>query len=458
MHIFRVIARRVVPKGIRLMVWYVVHPAELWSACRAHWCQFCLGMKWAGVSWRLRLERALGLYPILIHVHNIGQLQYLQPIVEELRRRKAPICLYAAVDDPALLRSSELLKIPLHRRGLLSEWNRAGDLFAAFVSPTFWVTPPAETIIRICVFHGLPSKGNTFPPELVQRFSTLFLLGPTQEELYREFSATYPAIATKQRAYMVGYPKTDRLFQGVYDRETILASLGLDPLKPVVLFAPAFDPGTSLQSYGTALFDVLAGMEIQVLVKLHPACYDLRYKASRLDGVPWPDILGEYEKKSLIRHVGNKPLTPFLLASDVMLTDISGAALEFLLLDRPVVYLHCPDFFEKAISQNKHQYPRSKNDVLNDVRADSGRSTGVVAMNLEELPSVIMKSIRNPGEFADKRASLRQRLVYNPGNASEMAVATLMEVLGQNRKTQIWLRWNQLHSQTMGRPNEINTI
>lgn len=436
--------RRVVPKGFRLLTWYGTHLGVLRIECCAHLHKICHGVKWSMLRCWLRWERASGLYPILVHIHNAGQVPYIQPILQALRKSRAPVCLYAAVDDRSSFEMIATLKIPRLRCGILKDWNRAGDLFDSFISPTFWLNHAINVPTRICVFHGLPSKGNTFPPSLVQLFTTLFLLGPTQRNLFQEFATTHPEIAARLQVYKVGYPKTDNLLQGTYNRESILLSLGLDPREPVVLYAPAFDLGTSLHIYGRALFDVLARMKIQVLIKLHPASYDPRYVAAyACHGVPWSDILSEYEKNSKLRHVGNQPLDPYLAASDVMVTDISGAALEFLLLDRPVVYLHCPDFFEKAISQDKVQYPRSKDEVMNDTRADAGRSAGLVAWNLEELPAAIRRSIRHPEEFSVKRNALRGQLLYNPGHAAEAAVATLMGVVGQTRKTRSLCRWEK---------------
>src|SRR5256885_12232666 len=55
----------------------------------------------------------------------------------------------------------------------------------------------------------------------------------------------------------------------------------------------------------------------------------------RSGGTDWPAAARKYEVSANIRNVVADDIDPLLAASDIMVTDISGAALEFLSLRRP---------------------------------------------------------------------------------------------------------------------------
>jgi hypothetical protein len=302
------------------------------------------------------------------------------------------------------------------------------DTVDAFITPTQWLAGEPNARVRICIFHGLPTKGVTFLPELIRYFNTLFLLGPLQHSLYDEFVATNPAIASGIRTFNVGYPKSDGLITGEFSRHDVLAKLGLDLTKPVVLYAPAYDEGTALDMYGETVVERLLEVDASIIVKLHYMCYDPRYYPR---GVNWTERFKKFEANPRFRHVGNQPIDPYLAASDVLVNDISSVSLEFMMLDKPVVFIDCPYFFKETLGQT--EYVRTGEEVLRDIRANAGRSAGLVIPDPSQLPDAVRRSLKLPAEYSPQRQVVRSQLLYNPGKAAVAAADALIDLVSASR-------------------------
>jgi hypothetical protein len=267
----------------------------------------------------------------------------------------------------------------------------------------------------------LPTKGNTFLPERIARFTDLFLIGPTHRDLYeRTYGPAHPGAAI--RLHEVGYPKLDALLGGGYDPAPFRARLGLPP-GPVVLYAPAYDPGTSLREYGAELIEALLGLPATILVKLHPALLAGAADAFDTGGVDWPAVMERFTGRANFRHVTEPDITPCLAAADVMVTDVSGAALEFLMQGKPVVFIDCPRFFDEHLPRTFGVDGRAARE---DPAMNAGRDFGVVVKDLEEMKMEVRRLLAG-----GPRPRLRpEDLLYHPGRATAVALALLRESLG----------------------------
>ncbi|MEI8064357.1 MAG: CDP-glycerol glycerophosphotransferase family protein [Verrucomicrobiota bacterium] len=383
-------------------------------------------LRLALASARIAIDRLRRRKIVMLHLAIAGQIQYLAPLVAALRSAKANIAFYLAKEGNWEFSHPNELGIPPERvlEGPVYSHARGIDVF--ITSTQFTDRPPNTQ--RICIFHGQPSKGNTFLPENMQLFDQLFLLGPLQHSLYDEFAAQYPSIAKNIRTLNVGYPKSDALLRGQFRRETVLSDLGLVPAKPTILFAPAYDKGTALDIYGESLIETLMQCDVNVLVKLHPMQYDPEAIKSFSGGINWPERLRTYAQHTNFRLLGNQPIDPLLAASDVMLTDISGVAFEFMMLDRPVIFIDCPKFFKEVAPSAT--YRTSSERVQQDIRCNAGRSAGLVVRSLVDLPAAIQRSLANPSEFSQQRKELADQLLYNPGRAATAAANAVLELLG----------------------------
>jgi hypothetical protein len=215
-------------------------------------------------------------------------------------------------------------------------------------------------------------------------------------------------------AALVGYAKADALVDGSLDRGAICASLQLDPGRPIALYAPTWSPYSSLNVMGEHVIDVFVAAQCQVIVKLHDRSYDRLPRAS--GGINWAQRLGRYEPHPCVRVVRGADATPFLFAADVLITDHSSVGFEFMLLDRSLIAVDCPELLERShVNPEKVRQLRSAADVI--------RSPG-------DLPDAVSAALSHPTRHSRERRQIASALFYRPGTATDRAVAIVYDVLG----------------------------
>ena len=255
------------------------------------------------------------------------------------------------------------------------------------------------------MFHGLSFKNHAVSPR-ARDFDAVFLVGPYMERRFIErgvFEAGDP------RMRQVGMPKLDCLLDGSLDREAILDELGCRPDRPTVLYAPTWGSTSSMRAMGQDVIRNLCGCGLNLLVKLHDNLYD-----PRKNEVRWADRLAELAHLDLT-VVRSRNVVPLQFVADVLISDASSVAYEYLLLDRPILFLAFPGQFEKV----KH-------------RADLetwGRKVGMTVDDAGGIATAVESALSDPSRQHETRRQAAQDLFFNPGRATERAVAEVYRLL-----------------------------
>jgi hypothetical protein len=170
----------------------------------------------------------------------------------------------------------------------------------------------------IYIEHGLsPMKYYTYKYDFFQEAAILFYPG---EVFKRKMEAINPEF---DRGLLGGYPKVDELLKLRIDRLDLCARFGLDPEKPIILFAPSWG-GKKNPSAGIHNARYLSSRD-NVLIVPHSADYSL---AKKYGAVRPQD--------------GN--INQFLHLADVIISDVSSVLAEAAILDKPVVQLKLPHY------------------------------------------------------------------------------------------------------------------
>ena len=181
----------------------------------------------------------------------------------------------------------------------------------------------------VCVGHGTISKGIFFtdhPSTRRENFARVLCVpGPWYAQSFGNQVFT--------RVVPTGFSKMDDLAETPPDhRSELLRSLGLDPAKRTILFAPTFNRElTSL----AILFKTWASIdpdEYQVLFKLHGATDEHWKRRYRELAARSPNL----------RFVEASSLSPYMLACDVIISDVSSAYVEALATGTPVIVVNNP--------------------------------------------------------------------------------------------------------------------
>ncbi len=280
-----------------------------------------------------------------------------------------------------------------------------------------------RTTQRVVMQHGLSDKaafGEIGKSDPLADFDVVFLVGPVFREgsleIYRQ---KHPQSFAHLRFMEIGLPKTDALFKNPTPRDNLLKKLGLDAARPTVCYAPTWEKWASLEQHGVEIIEALADLPVNVIVKLHHASlctthYDWILRDGH-GGKDWRKIIAELETRHPnVRLATEQDATPYLIASDLLVSDASGIAYEFILLDRPVVFFDVPDLFTKYGKDGIHYW---------------GRASGDIVGNVESLKQTVMLNLRDPARKQAERVKWMARISYSRGDATEKAGRVILELM-----------------------------
>ncbi len=377
-------------------------------------------------SFLLYLSALINKRPVMIvYVPYAGHYTYVGPILDEAAKGPRPLVLFAArFNDPTRPQEAIAKKgfssLTIFHYPLVRLIPRCD----VFITPTqfihYW---PRKTRHIVCIFHGLPSKGNTFKADSMKLFTDLFFVGPSHRKMYEEkYLSQNPN--SRINTHDVGYPRLDALLSGRLDPSDFRIKYNVPDDKPVVVYAPSFEEGTSLRENGVAIIEKLLELPATILVKPHPMLYGELASMQFTGGIDWFKEIESIGKTENFRHVTDLDLTPCLAVADVMVTDVSGAALEFMMATKPVVFFDCPRFYFEYLPRF---WGIDGNEALKDITTNAGRDYGVVVKNFEEMNEAVLMAIKGRSTSVLPRP---EELVYNPGRGGQRAWRILADFMG----------------------------
>jgi CDP-Glycerol:Poly(glycerophosphate) glycerophosphotransferase len=355
-----------------------------------------------------RLSRRRATRRILVDARTPVNYTMVAPVVRALESDPRIDFYFTASEEPE--RIGSIYREAPHLRTI---HPRVAALmkFDAYVASDFmWATLPRGAA-RIQVFHGVGGKyGFDAPDRSMREWDRLFFVN---ERRLRNFISAGAIDVDSPAIRLVGMPKTDCLVDGSIDRVAVLDSLYLDPSLPTVLYAPTWSPESSLNAMGVELVRRLADMPVNLIMKLHDRSRDLRERYS--GGVDWAARLQPLLAKGRGAMAPGHDISPYLVASDLMITDHSSAGFEFLLRDKPIVRIHRPALISLA---NIHpDYVALLASV-----ADSVTTTG-------EAQSGVERGLANPSRQSEERRVVAMDLFYRPGGATKRSIEALLDVV-----------------------------
>ena len=283
--------------------------------------------------------------------------------------------------------------------------------FDAYIASDFMWQPLPRGTCRIQVFHGVGGKYGFDAPDTSMRvWDRIFFVN---ERRLRNFVKAGAIDAGSPAIRLVGYPKVDALVNGTWTRTAVLDSLGLDPARPTLLYAPTSSPASSLNALGPALIERLLATGANVIVKLHDRSRDLRTRYS--GGVDWVAALEPVLRGRSAALAPGHDISPYLVAADLMITDHSSAGFEFLLRDRPIVRIHRPDLIREA---NIHP------DYVALLASVSASATSV-----DEVLRAVERGLAAPDALGETRRAVAADLFYRPGGATARSIRNLYEAI-----------------------------
>lgn len=283
-----------------------------------------------------------------------------------------------------------------HSRVIPIEQARQEDfdvLVCAHLSDTLF---PRSARRTVQVFHGVSFK-NLAVREKALRFDLLCLPGRYHAELYQRQGLVR---AGGSLCLVTGFPKVDALANGELDRAALLRRLGFDPRRPTILYAPTGGKHNSLETMGAEVIDrIRAAGSWNLLVKPHDH--------PKLTAIDWFRELAASEDGHC-HLVRDWDVVPYLHTADLLITDASSVAVEYTLLDRPMIFLDVPKLWKAEL---KRGAPLDLDTY--------GRKIGRLVEQPEEVVAAVADGLAQPQREAELRRAMARHVFHEPGTATQ---------------------------------------
>jgi hypothetical protein len=341
------------------------------------WPQARVLMFEAGRKWSLRRTRGQGKTTLSQREDHVQ--------LAEIARAEQPEVVITTANFPHYI-----------RRSGVGAWRQGGAL---------------PHVKQVQMFHGISSKHNKFKP-FMANYDLLLFVGERDKQRFERLG-----VLGKTRWKLIGLPRSDSIARGEVTRDAVLHSLNLPP-QPTVLYAPTHGALSSFFEWGREICRAVPA-ECNLIIKPHPLIARA-VESGSLDGAVW-NALHEYSRQrpnTLFLREANVELQHVMAAADVLITDFSSAAEEFLIFNRPLV-------FANHLAGSGYHLTRGEWDEI--------QSCGEVVTEKTRLEHAIAEALHNPQQNEAARVRMRDYVYFQvDGRAAERAAQSLSELVGQS--------------------------
>ena len=348
---------------------------------------------------------------ILVDSRTAMNYATVAPIVERMQKDPRVNMFFTASESPDLLAKIYVDARPPHQ--LIKPKPAALMHFDAYLTADFlWARLPRGTR-RVQTFHGVAGKYRTVydsPADSMRGWDRLFFINKRR---LQNFIDTGAVDADSPAIRLIGMPRLDCLVDGSLNRNEILKSIGIDPSRKTVLYAPTWSRYSSVATMGEDIVKRLGAAGYAVIVKLHDRSRQADDYHS--GGVDWGERLEPLLKANGGVLAAGSNSSTYLAAADVLITDHSSVGFEYLLLDRPLIRIHVPELLEKT--------------DIEPVYVDLMTEAATSVTNIDELIAAVDESFADPKAKSSSRTYVAGEMFYNPGTATTRAVAEMYDVI-----------------------------
>lgn len=345
---------------------------------------------------------------ILLYGHKLGG--NLLALYRELRRREGVQVAFLTM-DPAYHRELEArgeASVCSASPASIAWLARSGTLVSDHGLHSLQLLLGRSAMRFVDVWHGIPFKGFDADDFRVQhRYDECWVASESQKALWVDRFGFDPA-----RVYPIGYARTDALVNPPPPRDRLLAQFGLERFGAArfVLFAPTWKQDARARSefpFGLDEADFVA--RLAAACARHGAVLLVRKHLNTGDARPeLPD------NAAYLPYAAHPDTEALLLLADVLICDWSSIAFDYLLLERPTIFLDVEPPFRKGFSLGpEYRY-------------------GAIVQDAESLVRTIDACLADPSghssAFGDTMRAIRRQLYRDTadGGAARRGVERLL--------------------------------
>lgn len=276
-----------------------------------------------------------------------------------------------------------------------------------------WLTQGGTTYPRtkqVQAFHGVSSKNVKFNPWMAE-YDLLLLPGRRERDKFQSLG-----ILDRVPHALIGHPKADRVLRGELTQTAARSALGL-PERPTVLYAPTHGALSSLPRWG---LDICRAVPdgCNLIVKPHPSLL-VTLRAEGAGRQLLDEMTDVLQKRGALWLPHEPDVMPAMAASDLLVTDYSSVAEEYLIFDRPLVFA---DHLASAAGRDRAQRDKGDWNALFAV--------GTRVVEKEDLRAAITHGLENAEEHRAARHALRDYVFENlDGRCAARAAAAIARLV-----------------------------
>lgn len=261
---------------------------------------------------------------------------------------------------------------------------------------------------QVQMFHGISSKHNKFQ-KFMANYDLLLFVGERDKARFEKLG-----VLERTRWELIGLPRSDRLARGELNRSDTLRELNLDPQNKTVLYAPTHGSLSSFFEWGLAICEAVP-RDCNLIVKPHPLIGRTVTSGSASDEM-WSRVQAFIEARGNAVFLSTQAdIQRLMVAADVLVTDFSSAAEEFLVFNRPLV-------FANHLADGGYHLGRGEWDEIHSV--------GEVVTQSARLGDAIADALSVPEKFQVQREKMRDNVFYQvDGRAAQRAAVAIHEIV-----------------------------
>lgn len=344
--------------------------------------------------------------PYWTHLH--GLLERFLDVAD------VPVCYFSSGhSDPGLSFSHPNLKAFLIDEGWVRDWffaNVDTDLMVMTMPDLhqYQLKRSRHNVHYVYAQHSLVSQHMAYKPGAFDHFDTIFCAGPHHVAEIRALE--------EQR----GTPAKNLVEHGYQRLDEILAKRSDDnlsttiPETPHVLIAPSWGPNGIIEKLGNPPIEALLQAGIRVTLRPHPQT--IRKSRQTVES-----IVQRHRQNPLFRFDDDASSAASLQASDVMISDWSGAATDYAFaLGKPVVFIDMPPKVNNPDYEqlNIEPFESRIRSLVGEIVAETEASN---------LIEVVHRLIHSSAD-TDMRTVAADH-VFNIGRSSDIGATALQQIL-----------------------------
>jgi CDP-glycerol glycerophosphotransferase (TagB/SpsB family) len=361
------------------------------------------------ITWR----REGGKKRIAFQTYAIHLAQFFRPVITQLLKENVELSFIILLHPQFPLKSARELRayardvLLIPNNNIHYYWKTIWETYDLIMYNDVYAKFPIRKTTNWLMWHGAGVTPRRITGSMLRKtlfdFDLSLMAGSHDVNVVKEFCEKKGHSA---ELVPVGLPFLDRFADPGISRERYLMNLSLDTNKKTVLFAPhwglARNNSQILNRYFDHCIAILKELDYNIILKLHACSLNI----SQAKGVDWKNRVQKLDRIAIDHNFDDIPALAF---SDILITDFSSRAFNFMMLDKPVILIFQVPFTE-----------------LVDVdKARLMQRGALVADHLDDLKQLIERSIENPDLLSMDRQRVASECFVNFTRSADAVVALI---------------------------------